>query len=323
MNEKPEKQTVLIVDDAPANIKVLGEALKQDYRVRVATVGPKGLEIARSSSPPDLILLDIIMPDMDGYEVCRRLKASKHTRDIPVIFITGKSDEADETRGLTLGAVDYITKPFSLPIMKARVKTHMELKRHRDLLEDLSALDGLTGIPNRRRFDEFLTREWRRSVREPAMLSVVIIDIDFFKAFNDTYGHGAGDDCLKKVARTLSQNVKRPTDFVARYGGEEFVCLLPGTDLEGAHQVAENMRRAVEVLKIPHLQSSVADHVTVSLGVAVTIPARDGNPGALIEGADRSLYRAKGKGRNQVSSMDLTTGVKKTQVNMIGNPSSW
>ena len=196
MNDGFKKQTVLIVDDAPANIKILGEVFKGSYKVRIATTGPKGLDIAMSPNPPDLILLDIVMPDMDGYEVCRRLKASKRTQNIPVIFITGKSEEADETMGLELGAVDYITKPFSLPIVKARVKTHMELKRHRDILENLSALDGLTGIPNRRRFDEFFEREWLRALREPALLSMIIIDIDFFKAFNDNYGHQAGDEVL-------------------------------------------------------------------------------------------------------------------------------
>ncbi|MBW2303985.1 MAG: PleD family two-component system response regulator [Deltaproteobacteria bacterium] len=303
-----KKQTILIVDDAPANIKVLGEALRDEYKVRMAVSGSKGLEIATSSNPPDLILLDIVMPDLDGYEVCRRLKAMKSTQNIPIIFITGKTEEEDETKGLELGAVDYITKPFSLPIVKARVRTHMELKRHRDLLENLSTLDGLTGIPNRRRFDEFLEREWSRALREPELLSLVLMDIDFFKAFNDTYGHGAGDDCLRKVAKTLSVQAKRPMDFVARYGGEEFVCVLPGTDLDGAIQVAENMRRKIESLNIPHSRSAVADRVTISLGVATTIPSKRLRPQDLVEGADKALYKVKNGGRNRVEGVDLRTG---------------
>jgi len=318
MNDGFKKQTVLIVDDAPANIKILGEAFKGSYKVQIATTGPKGLEIAMSPNPPDLILLDIVMPDMDGYEVCRRLKASKRTQNIPIIFITGKSEEADETMGLELGAVDYITKPFSLPIVKARVKTHMELKRHRDILENLSALDGLTGIPNRRRFDEFFKREWRRALREPDLLSMVIIDIDFFKTFNDNYGHGAGDDCLKKVARALARAVKRPMDVVARYGGEEFICMLPATNLEGALLVAETLRKTIEALEIPHAPSSVADYVTISLGAATILPAKDVNPTTLIEGADRCLYRAKGDGRNQVRGLDLTTGFERARLELVG-----
>lgn len=306
MAEMTNRQTILIVDDVPANIKILGESLKTEYRIRMAVSGAKAIEIAMSSTPPDLILLDIVMPDMDGLEVCRKLKAAKRSRNIPIIFITGKSEEADETKGLELGAVDYITKPFSLPIVQARIRTHMELKRHRDLLENLSTLDGLTGIPNRRRFDEFIKREWMKAVREPVLLSLIFIDIDFFKAFNDTYGHGAGDECLKNVAKTLQNTAKRPMDFVARYGGEEFVCVLPGTDLDGAMRVATCMRESIENLNIPHSKSIVSDNISVSLGVVTTLPKKKSSPDAFIESADKALYQAKRQGRNRIVNIDLT-----------------
>ncbi|MEZ4526896.1 MAG: PleD family two-component system response regulator [Desulfobacterales bacterium] len=295
---------ILIVDDEPANIKILGSALKEEYQISFATGGEQALKIAGSDT--DLILLDIMMQDMNGYEVCRKLKGSSKTRNIPVIFITTMSNEEDETRGLEAGAVDYITKPFSMAIVKARVRTHLELKRHRDMLEHLSSLDGLTGIPNRRRFDEFLEQEWRRGMRDASRLSLIMIDIDYFKSFNDTYGHCAGDDCLRKVAKTLAESVGRPSDLVARYGGEEFAAVLPKTDREGAVFVAEIMRRKIESLDIPHRLSRTAGHVTVSIGTATIIPAPGTDLSALINCSDCALYEAKHSGRNQLKSVDLT-----------------
>ncbi len=299
-----KKQRILIVDDEPANIKVLGNALKEEYQISFATGGEQALKIAGSDT--DLILLDIMMEDMNGYEVCRKLKNSSKTGNIPVIFITAMSNEEDETRGLEAGAVDYITKPFSMPIVKARVRTHLELKRHRDMLEHLSALDGLTGIPNRRRFDEFLEQEWKRAVREASYLSLIMIDIDYFKKFNDNYGHCAGDDCLRKVAITLSESVSRPSDLVARYGGEEFAAILPKTDREGTVFVADTMRKRIESLRIPHSYSKTGIYLTVSLGTATIIPSLHTTPSTLINGSDRALYEAKRSGRNQLKSLDLT-----------------
>ncbi len=310
MTEPLSKPTVLIVDDIPMNIKILGDALKSDYTVRFATDGTKALEIATSSPTPDLILLDIMMPGMDGYDVCRALKKENDTRSIPIIFITAMTQEEDEAKGLELGAVDYITKPFSLPIVKMRIKTHIELKRHRDMLENLSFLDGLTGIPNRRRFDECFDLEWKRSERSSAFLSVIMVDIDLFKQFNDFYGHPHGDDCLKLVAKTLATSVKRASDCVARYGGEEFVCILPNTDIQGAIQVGDAMRQNVETLRMPHERSSVADHVTISLGAATIIPTRDQSRFGLLEVADKNLYRAKADGRNCLKSTDISLGVE-------------
>ncbi|NNF97902.1 MAG: PleD family two-component system response regulator [Desulfobacteraceae bacterium] len=305
MSNSNEKKSILIVDDVPANIRILGESLKMLYKVRLATNSGKALEIAGSMNPPDLILLDIVMPGMDGYEICRRLKSSKQTKNIPVIFITAMDQEADETRGLKTGAVDYITKPFSLPIVNARIKTHLELKQHRDILENLSKIDGLTGIHNRRRFDEALEMEWHRAARIGSCLSLVMMDIDKFKNYNDTYGHTTGDDCLKQVANTLLEAVHRPTDLVARYGGEEFSCLLPHTDIAGANAIALKMVGAVEALNIPHEMSTVSDRVTISAGTSVIIPNRRTAPTQLINQADQCLYQAKKEGRNRVISSEL------------------
>jgi diguanylate cyclase (GGDEF)-like protein len=243
------------------------------------------------------------MPDMDGYEVCRRLKANPATVDIPVIFLTAKNDESAETQGLELGAVDYVVKPFSVPIVRVRVRTHVELKRNRDQLLKLSACDGLTGIPNRRRFDEVYDLEWRRAARSGEELALIMIDIDHFKAYNDTLGHMAGDDCIRGVAAVLSRCVRRAADLVARYGGEEFVALLPSTDAAGGLSVAEEMRSAVQGLGLAHPGSPVGPHVTVSLGVAAGAPAASdaGSKDRLIQRADSALYLAKTGGRNRVA----------------------
>src|SRR5579859_4005198 len=201
---------------------------------------------------PDLILLDVVMPGLDGFEVCRRLRAEERTQRIPIVFITGLNALEDERRGLELGAIDFISKPVQAAIVRLRVRNHLELKRYRDFLEDLSLVDGLTGIGNRRRFDEFLLREWRRSRRGRAPLALVLLDVDNFKAFNDHYGHAAGDDCLREVAATIAMLVRRPGDLCARYGGEEFAAILPHTDLTGARTLAERIREAVLALEIPH-----------------------------------------------------------------------
>ena len=311
MAEGTTKPTILIVDDIPLNIKILGDSLKKEYRVRFATEGSKALMIAASDDPPDLILLDIVMPTMDGYEVCRRLKADRRTRNIPIIFITAKDQEEDETTGLELGAVDYITKPFSLPIVHARIHTHLELKRHRDFLENLSTLDGLTGVPNRRTFDERLQMEWRRAMRDSTSLALLIMDIDHFKAFNDNYGHQAGDDCLKLVAKTLAAAMRRPGDFFARYGGEEFTCILPQTDLSGVRHMADKMLSCIDSLQVPHRYSSAGDHVTISIGGACIYPIAPARIDMLIEAADKCLYEAKKEGRNCIRTVDVSFRLRK------------
>lgn len=296
------KQSILIVDDVPSNIKILGDALKEHYHVRAALNAKDALAIASSQDPPDLILLDVVIPEMDGYEICRELKNNDATRHIPVIFTTSKDQEEDETKGLEAGAVDYITKPFRLPIVKARVKTHIELKIQRDLLRELSMIDTLTRIPNRRRMDELFQLEWKRGQRTRTPVSLIMIDIDHFKLYNDTYGHPAGDECLRLVARELSDSMRRSGDFVARYGGEEFVVLLPGNDLAGASNVAETMRQGVRRLELEHKNSPVAKVVTISLGVASVLPDAFSDPDSLLKAADDALYVAKKNGRDRVET---------------------
>lgn len=295
-----QRDLILIVDDTPVNVLVLAEALSKDCRVKVATNGPEALAIASSEEKPDLILLDVMMPEMDGYEVCRHLREDSATSDIPVIFVTALGGVEDEERGLHLGAVDYITKPFQLPIVRARVRNHLKLKRYTDLLASLAMMDGLTNIANRRRFDEVLKRDWRRSCRTEKPLSLMMADLDYFKQYNDNYGHGAGDECLRAVANAFAIMVNRPDDLVARYGGEEFAAILPETDLEGAGHLAEEFRSTVEALAMPHAYSGISAFVTVSIGVASTGHFGDQDPEDLLACADRMLYRAKTEGRNRV-----------------------
>ena len=292
---------ILVVDDIPSNVHVLSRILKDDYDIYFATDGMKALDLVQARLP-DLVLLDIMMPGMDGYEVCRRIKTDPTTRDIPVIFISAKSEVEDETYGLEVGAIDFITKPISPPIVKARVRNHLLLKRQADLLRALSFIDGLTGIANRRRFDEALLREWRRCARSHLPLSLVMLDVDHFKAYNDHYGHQAGDECLRAVATLLDEQMKRPGDLVARYGGEEFICLLPETDVDGATRVAERLREAVAGQQLPHALSPVGGYVTISLGVASAMPLGEAPPDGLTQLADRLLYEAKRAGRNRVCS---------------------
>ncbi|MFO1433850.1 MAG: diguanylate cyclase [Candidatus Competibacteraceae bacterium] len=295
-----EQAKIVIIDDSPADIHILGGILGKDYQLFFATNGTDGLDIVMRERP-DLILLDVVMPDMDGYAICKRLKADRLLCDIPVIFVTALSEVSEETKGLEIGAVDYLTKPVSAPIVKARVRTHLELKRHQDLLRQLACLDGLTCVANRRRFDELLEQEWRRSLRTGQPLSLILADVDDFKAYNDHYGHLAGDECLRLVASTLAAAVKRPMDLLARYGGEEFACLLPETDLAGAIVVARRLVEGVAELRIPHPYSGVAAWVTISAGVASLVSGQEQSAVELVRAADTCLYRAKHEGRNRIA----------------------
>ncbi|MEW6363650.1 MAG: response regulator [Acidobacteriota bacterium] len=299
MSDALPKHRLLIVDDSPESIRILAEEFRETCEVLVATGGETALDRASADVLPDLILLDILMPGMDGYETCRRLKANPRTQHIPIVFITAQDAEEDELRGLESGAVDYISKPFSLPLVRARVRTHLDLKRKSDILAMLSARDGLTGIPNRRQFDESLNVEWQRAVRGQYWLALAMVDIDHFKAFNDRYGHLAGDCCLRRVAQVLGSSVLRASDLVARYGGEEFAAVLPQVDTAGASAVAETMLSRVRELGIRHERSSVADVVTISIGVSCVVPELHSSPSILIDAADRQLYLAKEHGRNR------------------------
>jgi diguanylate cyclase (GGDEF)-like protein len=297
---KANKPIVLIVDDQPLNVQMLAQALGSEYLVKAATNGQTALKICLMPDKPDLILLDVLMPEMDGHEVCRLLKNDAATREIPVIFITAKNETLDEEYGFKIGAVDYIAKPFSPVIVQARVRTHLTLKRNIDLLESLAFLDSLTGIPNRRRFDKELLNEWNRAIRSRAPLSLLIADVDFFKKYNDNYGHGPGDDCLREIAGAINSSVQRPGDLVARYGGEEFVVLLPATDQRGVCRVAERIQEKIKTLQIPHAHSSAAEFVTISLGGYTLAPTPETPSETLLHHADQLLYQAKQTGRNKL-----------------------
>lgn len=296
-----EKQTVLIVDDSINNIKTLGEIIRTECNIIFARGGQEALNLAQKMRP-DLILLDVMMPEMDGYEVCTRLKENKFTDMIPVIFVTSLDSEDDEQKGLELGAIDYITKPFHPSIVKMRIRNHLELVRYRNQLKYLSTTDGLTGIANRRRFDDQLYIEWGRALREREPFSLLFVDIDNFKKYNDYYGHLQGDECLKTIAQAIEQCYKRDTDIVARYGGEEFAVVLPNTDLEGANACAERLTAKIKSLEIPHPENANYGIVTMSIGLSSVIPTPNFTPEQVLNFVDGCMYEAKETGRNKYIS---------------------
>ena len=298
-----EKPRILIVDDEKINLKVLADLLKDEYAPILARSGEQALQHAFSDYSPDLILLDVMMPQMGGYEVIKNLKDNDKTKNIPVIFVTALNSIEDEEHGFKLGAVDYITKPFSPPIVKMRVRNHLRIVHQYKLLDQLAYLDGLTEISNRRRFDEVFQKEWARSARTRTPLSLAMIDVDYFKQYNDHYGHAMGDLTLRKIAKALDNVLSRPADLIARYGGEEFVMLLPDTDVAGAKHIADSALLNIVELNIPHHFSQAADMVTVSIGmVSIYIDYTDDTilPQSFLETADQNLYKAKQSGRYRV-----------------------
>ncbi len=295
---------LLIVDDEPINVQALYECFADDHQVYMATSGEQALRVC-AEHEPDLVLLDIEMPAMDGYEICVRLKANASTRDVPVIFVTAHRDELAETRGLGVGAVDFISKPFNPAIVRARVRTHVALKAQGDVLRRWAYIDGLTGVHNRRSFDERMAAEWGRAQRNRTPLSVVLIDVDYFKRYNDRYGHQAGDECLRRVAATLKAGLKRPGDLLARYGGEEFAALLPDTGLAGALQVAQQLGQQVFAQQVAHADSSAAPVLTVSLGVCSKSADAAGSAADMLRSADTQLYAAKAGGRHRACGVEL------------------
>lgn len=325
--------SILIVDDTPNNLELLTRMLtRKGYRVQAVTSGRQALLIL-ARELPDLILLDVCMPDMDGYEICQRLKADARTRMIPIIFISALNEVVDKVRAFDSGGVDYITKPFRIAEVMARVQTHLTICRLQQQLQDqnerlkqevrdrlaaeaalqaavqelkrIAHLDGLTQLANRRRFDEYLELEWRRLTRERLPLSLILCDVDFFKRYNDTYGHQAGDRCLCHIADVLRMTAKRPADLVSRYGGEEFALVLPNTPAEGAMQVAQEIKSHVKRLRLPHSGSTVNDYVTVSLGVATVVPVADVAADQLVSAADQALYQAKTQGRDRAIAEEV------------------
>jgi diguanylate cyclase (GGDEF)-like protein len=293
------KSRILIVDDEPSNVQIIANAIYKEHELLVATSGMQGLKVANNEMP-DLILLDIGLPDISGYQVCRTLKNQAATAQIPIIFITARDTDVDELHGLELGAIDYIRKPFSPPLILARVNNQLLLKHKTDQLEMLAMIDGLTGIPNRRLFEDEYRKAWSFAQRKQRELAVAILDIDYFKQFNDHYGHAKGDHCLQLVAKTIANTLHRPLDFVARYGGEEFVVILPDTQVEDAIKVAEKMRNNIADLNIQHEHPDIDYIVTVSIGVATCKPESHRASRKLLEEADKNLYQAKNMGRNRL-----------------------
>jgi len=300
MSEKLQSQCILLIDDEPLQLMILGRILSPHYQVKVANSGETGLKVAAEHNV-DLIILDLVMRGMSGFEVLSRLKELDETKHIPVIFTTGSASSEDEAKGLALGAVDYIRKPFTELIISLRVKKHLQLVDQMKNIENLSLTDGLTGVNNRRSFNQMLKSVWSSTRQAKEYFSALMLDIDRFKQFNDKYGHLNGDVCLKAVAATIQETLKRESDSVYRWGGEEFAVLLPGTPSDDAMLIAERIRKNVAATPI-HIGGEPV-FVTVSIGVnSAALDNRDGNL-ALADfctDLDKALYRAKKNGRNRV-----------------------
>ncbi len=319
---------VLLVDDQ----KIVAEAIKRmleqedDIQFHFCDDPSRALEVA-TQLQPTVILQDLVMPDVDGYTLLRFYRANPATASIPVIVLSSKDDPRDKSQAFTNGANDYLVKlPDKIELIarvKAQSKSFMVQKQRDEAFEEMQQLkaqleesnkkleesnvvlhrlaiqDGLTGLANRRHFDEVLQQEWKRGIREQHQLAIILLDIDSFKKYNDNYGHQGGDDCLRKVAAALNKAIKRSGDFIARYGGEEFIAVLPNTDCEGAALIAEEMRRHVEDEKLVHEYSDASKYVTVSLGVTAIVPTVSGDPDRLVGISDKALYEAKETGRNR------------------------
>jgi diguanylate cyclase (GGDEF)-like protein len=314
--------SILLVDDDPGTIQLLSRILAGVGDLRFATSGMDALRLARSSVP-DLMLLDAEMPGLSGYQVCEAFKADPLLADVAVIFVTSHDEARFQIAGFELGAVDFISKPVTAQLVLARVQAQLRVKRMADELRRIASVDFLTGVANRRRFDELLEQEWRRALRRGDPLGLLMIDVDHFKLFNDRYGHPAGDACLRSVAQALAGASARPADLVARYGGEEFTVLLPQTPRAGAEHVARCALQAVAALDIEHESSQTGQRVSVSVGVACFddesanwVPASARSRLAeetrlrgayidLVRAADKAMYSAKHAGRARARLLDI------------------
>lgn len=293
---------ILIIDDSDDALAVAKNRLSHEgHDILCVTSGQEGLEAAERDNP-DLILLDVDMPDMSGFDVCRTLKAEDRLCMIPVIFLSGSGGPEDKVMGLNIGAVDFVTKPFDAFELRARVNAALRTKQMQDLLIEHAKLDPLTGLPNRRALDERLRQEWSRTARHGRRLSVIMADIDHFKNVNDQFGHLVGDEVLRQVARLLAAGF-RESDMAARYGGEEFVVIAPETAAQDAVDFAERMRTSIcfKPLEV----GGKAVHVAASFGVADNEGLQ--SPQELLQMADEALYRAKSAGRNCVRRLEAGT----------------
>jgi diguanylate cyclase (GGDEF)-like protein len=303
---------ILVADDDRVTRACLRQAMEQEgYRVVEANDGESCLATF-SALQPDVVLLDAVMPVMDGFTCCTNLQQMDGGNRTPILIITALEDADSVNQAFEAGAADYVTKPIHWAVLFQRVRRliqqvrlYEDLEKANHELKRLATFDGLTQVANRRYFDEYLQQEWQRMQREQDSLALILCDIDFFKAYNDTYGHQVGDDCLRQVAQALHRSAKRSVDLAARYGGEEFALILPNTDLEGAEQVARDIQLEIQSIAIPHRKSKVGEIVTVSMGVATTVPVPFIAPQMLIEAADRALYQAKDDGRNCFCTFEL------------------
>ncbi|MDE7262097.1 MAG: diguanylate cyclase [Oscillospiraceae bacterium] len=291
-------EKVLIVDDSAVQAAQLRAILEDEYEITTVHTAEDGLRAAIEGEF-SLILLDVVMPGMDGFMLLKKLQEEVFTRHLPVILITSLADTENEQRGLTLGAVDYIAKPFRPIIVKARVNTHIKLYQYRKQVEYQSMTDQLTGVANRRRHDRYSAVKWQEAIRLQVPFSICMFDIDKFKVYNDTFGHPAGDKVITAVAQTASSFLRRSTDFFARYGGEEFAAFILGGKAADAFEHLKKVRQAVEDLHIPHAQE-VGPWVTVSIGGITVVPQRGQAYDTYLKIADTMLYDAKRFGRNQV-----------------------
>jgi diguanylate cyclase (GGDEF)-like protein len=302
--------SILLVDDDPGTIQLIGRILAAVGNVRFATNGKDALRLARDAVP-DLILLDAEMPGMSGFELLKTLKSESFLADVPVIFITSHNEAGFEVSALDMGAADFIAKPLRPSRVLARVRTQLRVKRISDQLRRTATTDALTGVANRRQFDELLEREWLRARRAAQPVSLLMIDVDHFKLYNDLFGHPKGDDCLRRIAQALRSACKRPADLVARYGGEEFMILLPQTPRYGAEHVAQQVLDSVAALGIFHEDSQTTHYVSVSVGIACFDDVSAGwdtqvlKASDLVLAADKALYSAKNAGRAQAKLRDI------------------
>ncbi|WDE03377.1 diguanylate cyclase [Thalassomonas viridans] len=310
-NQLPRQYRILLVEDEPANIQMIAGCLSTDYILAIAKTRKKALELLSTSSF-DLMLLDIQLPDGNGFEICQQVVANREKYgNISIIFMTSLDSPDDEARGLSLGGSDYIHKPVNAVVLRARVKLQIQLFRKNELLEHLTCFDGLTEIPNRRAFDDQLEKEWHRARRERKALSLAILDIDYFKQYNDLYGHPAGDQCLRIMAANLTTSFVRNSDFIARYGGEEFAVILYDTDLETAIQLMEKSLAAFIGKNIEHQGSVINACVTFSAGICTATPEAD-TFNNFLNTADKELYQAKAQGRARICGKYLSGPQEKT-----------
>lgn len=291
--------SLLLVDDSELDIQILCYTLKTNFTVTFATHVDEAVDLIQSGYMPDIVLLDINMPGKSGFEFCEFLKDRVHTSEIPIVFLSGSHSPSDKSHGFNIGAIDYVTKPYDTNELNSRLLSHVQTIVKIKHLESVAHIDPLTQVANRRKYDLMLADEWYRCGRHKENLAMFVFDIDYFKQYNDFYGHIAGDDCLVKVATALNLLAARKTDTFARIGGEEFVLLLPDCTYMGAQAKAEEAHQLIQDLAIPCEYLGDKKCLTVSVGISIMIPSAEQSANSLFKNADKALYAAKKAGRNQ------------------------